>query len=308
METTSRPIAHASAVSGILNRAGFRKCIDVVGFETIQIAHVTQVWYTPARTEVMSDVLDQMDEVLKEKGYTVRKTTSETSGSLMLEVTKGEDTLATEEPVKVTVREVRQVLLQTCYEVTTGTSGFNVQTFWSDKSLIRVSFELKPWTTFEDGPGAERKHIECTLAMYEINLNAAGYATERLRDSEGGLVDAILVGPPGTEFYTDGQRSTWAVIKEEREHMQQQTQEAQTLTLVREAIENDDLAYSTRKAGPWSIFVLYLVPFKNKVRRAEVSFDFELGGYVVIGRLGFRYDRTFDLQKVLEHLRDELKD
>jgi hypothetical protein len=314
METTQQ-IARASAISAILSRAGFHKSISTTGFEAIQIAHYTQVWYTPRRGEVVEDILVRMTRILKDRGYVVQRPAGE-SRSVMLEVSKGEDAPVTEEEsVTVTVPEVRGALLQGCYEASSMGAGFQVLPFWQDNSLIRVSYEDQPWTSYEKNEeeteaSARRRYIERTLETYLVKLYDAGFAAERQRDSEGGLVDSILVGPPGTEFYTDVQRRRWEIVKEERTRLQQQKDDQTTkdsLLLAREVIENDNLAYSTRKAGPWSIFVFYLVPFKNRARRAEVFFDFDLGGYSV-SYVGRRHERTFDLTKVVEILRDELQD
>lgn len=143
-------------------------------------------------------------------------------------------------------------------------------------------------------------------ATYMDKAKAAGYNPALVRKPKND--EAFQVQIPGL---ADG--VTVPVYEDDLAKRVEQTAEpkhmdtAHALAEARDAIEGDDLAYSTRKAGPWSIFVLYLVPFTNKARRAEVHYDEESGTYraSIFGMTG---ERTPRLKRVVEQLRAELID
>lgn len=98
---------------------------------------------------------------------------------------------------------------------------------------------------------------------------------------------------------------------EEPQSLLSQEEEAEAakepLMALREAVEANDLAFMTRKAGPTSIFVYYLVPFKDKLRRLEVFYS---GGcYASYGQFGGpgRHE-FFNTRNLIGFIRDEIAD
>jgi hypothetical protein len=136
-------------------------------------------------------------------------------------------------------------------------------------------------------------HMTTKNATYLDKATAAGYNTELVRKPRNN--EAFRVQIPGLP------EGTTAPVYDS-----QLTARSQALFAAREAIEADDLSFSTRKAGPWSIFVLALEPFKNRARRAEVSYS-EASGYRV-AFFGRYNEHTHDLRVVVQQLHDEMID
>jgi hypothetical protein len=140
-------------------------------------------------------------------------------------------------------------------------------------------------------------------ATYMDKAKAAGYNPALVRKPKNN--EAFRVQIPGL---ADG--VTVPVYEADLVKRAAQTAEylgtQRALANAREAIEAADLSFSTRKATPRSIFVLALVPFKNRAKRAEVFYDEETGYRV--SYLNNAAKRTYDLTVVVEQLRAELID
>jgi len=139
--------------------------------------------------------------------------------------------------------------------------------------------------------GGRDKYSHDAVNGYAKDLVEAGYSVQiGFEDGE----DYVLVGTAG-EFQ--------AGLSQEEESEAAQ----EPLRALREAIEAKALSYMTRKAGPTSIFVYYLVPFKDKLRRLEV---FHSGGcYASYGRFGgpARHE-FFSLDGLVRFIHSEIAD
>lgn len=188
---------------------------------------------------------------------------------------------AADSPHAVEIREVKGALIRQCFEWTPAASGFRAERYPEDQTLVRVEYADHAHTTYEtsreiQGAGAVR--------LYTSILQKAGFPVQADPDNDWGL----LVGPKSEEDSPEE-------IKE-------------ALDALRGAVEDADLSFMTRKAGDHSLFVYYLVPFKDKVRRLEVFWG--EGEYRSIGRFGmggmkFRSKRLAD---VVAYCLSELSD
>jgi hypothetical protein len=141
-------------------------------------------------------------------------------------------------------------------------------------------------------------------ATYMDKAKAAGYNPALVRKPKNdeafqvqipGLADGVTVPVYEADLVERAARTA--------EYMGTQ----RALANARGAIEAADLSFSTRTATPESIFVLALVPFKNRAKRAEVSYD-EATGYQMTSYKNNGAQSTFDLTVVVEQLRSELLD
>jgi hypothetical protein len=168
-------------------------------------------------------------------------------------------------------------------------SGFVVERAAAPNDhLVRVTYRDSSHTTNAPETGGRDAYSHAIVTRYAELLMEAGYSV--CMDFQGNE-DSVLVGHPGE--FGKSQQDTAKDAKE-------------ALAELREAVEDDDLAYMTRKAGPTSIFVYYLVPFKDKVRRLEVFWS--EGVYQATRRLGGPKDEFFNMAHLLEHIRHELAD
>lgn len=292
----------AAAISRILNTAGFRKASNGThwspGFSVVGYGPFAKVDYTDVDTEAAVAELTKMKDLINERypkyeatllnddyGWVVSVSIRpEEAPEPVVEAAPAAEVekLAEESPYGVTVQEVRQVLLTSgekigrFFEYTNQESdgvrpgnqgaGFFVERLEGARSrLVRVSYRDHSHTSYALVLGGREKCARDTVEMYAKRLQAEGFSTWiDYEDTDGW---SVLVGTEGEFVEQDSPEAIKAALLE-----------------LREAVEDEAMSYITRKAGDHSVFIYYLVPFKDKLRRMEV---FWTGGeYKSKGRFG----------------------
>lgn len=291
----------AAAISRIVNTTGIRKARKgndwSRGFEVFGLKNAVEVAYTAGSGEDKTAVLRQIAEAVN--SHPSGKYTAEVVSSGSFIVSEGvrvvlktpEDmveAMAAQAPYGVTKREVRAALIGPFYEFGETGSGFVLERVESPNNrLIRVTYRDHAHTTYHEGTGGKERYTNTITNSYAERLRKQGFST-KIDFNEGEI--CVLVGQAG-EFGLS-QREEADLAKT-------------ALMELREAVEADDLAYMTRKGGPASIFVYFLVPFKDKLRRCEVFYSG--GSYASHGRFGSATRSEFhNLDLVLRFLRTEI--
>lgn len=278
-------------------KSGWGKGFYVVGYDV-----AVTVYYQDTDQAVVEEKLNQIVETLNgraDKKYFAKIESLDSTdyrGSLVVKVVVRDENnsehvaepKAEETPEAVTVQEVRRALLGPCYEYTSSASGFVAERCEENPLLVRVFYRDHPHTRYTLVEGGRDAHMHASVEHYADLLANAGFSVCVDYDPERG--DSVLVGPAG---HFQGEEDPEA-IKE-------------ALLALREKIEDAELAFMTRKAGPNSLFIYYLVPFKDKVRRLEVSYGH--GQYRSVGRFGNSRMATLKgADEVVEFARAELAD
>lgn len=236
----------------------------------------------------------------EDRKYFAHKTQDEHRTSLVIVEIRREDhgtdeakeKMAAESEHAVTVAEIKKVIAPGRFEYTEAPqlagAGYVIERAEHPRDgLVRVSYKDHPHTSYALVSGGREGYAHATVQSYAIALVNAGYSTWIEYAENDGW--SVLVGPDGAFGVQDSPEE----IRE-------------ALNVLRTAVEGDDLAYMTRKAGPQSLFVYYLVPFKDKLRRLEVSWSG--GRYTASGRFGGPRNDFYNLPHLVEHIGHELKD
>lgn len=179
-----------------------------------------------------------------------------------------------------TAREVRIAMMKCggLYAADSTGSGWAIQDDPEMFGGVIVSYEEKPWTSYACD---REEYITGAYARYTEVLQEAGFVVERREDG------TLAVHMP-TEL--------------------EQSFVRMALAEAREAVESLSPSITTRKAGLWSIFVIFTdedVPERS--RRGELSFQTE-GGYKFRTFFHRPDRRTRDLKKVVGEVKEELVD
>jgi hypothetical protein len=307
----------AATISRLLKAAGFKRARTNTtswssGFEVQGFHTHARVTYTSVSVRSAVMVLEQMrDEIngRKDQKYWGRVEEGKQGWYLWVERYDGTDPaqnevrraalrekMAEESPYGVTIKEVRKVLNKggRFFEfVNMGSqqgAGFEVTAETGvDERLVRVTYRDHEITGYALVEGGRESYMHKAVNGYAQALVEAGYSVQI--DYVDG-VDSVLVGQAG-EFQ----------VPMSQEEASEAAQEP--LTALREAIEAKDISYMTRKAGPTSIFVYCLIPFKDKLRRLEVFWD--QGSYGSYGQFGGPTRNEFhNTDLVVEYIHSEI--
>lgn len=287
---------HTPSISRILSNAGVRKVASTTsystGFECIGLGPVVQIHYTPRQIDDQAAELERIAKILNERPkYTAKVIDGIVEVRLADEKTDEQikeermEKAAEESPYGVTKAEVNKVLAGPCYAYTEQAAGYVIEreTGGNDR-LVRVYYRDHAYTSYAMVVGGREAYFRDAVKMYADKLRAAGFSVKVEGD-----YDYVLVGQPG-EFVSEDDP----------------TEVKESLSELREAVEAADLAFLTRKAGPASLFVYYLVPFKDKVRRLEVFR--RNGSYAAYGRFGGSRSEFHSVDLTLRFIRSELVD
>lgn len=303
-----RPNISASAISRILSSTSLRKAPASntwgKGFLVVGYGPVVRVYFQDTDEDTQRRSLDYIAEVINgrvDRKYVAAKTQDPETKSHYVQVqarTKEDDApeakerMAEASPHAVTIAEVKKAIAIGRYEYTEAPqlagAGYVVERAeFPRDNLVRVSYKDHPHTSYALVTGGREAYAVSTVERYATDLVQAGYSTWIEYQENDGW--SVLVGAPG---HFPNQDSPDEVKK--------------ALAELREAVEADDLAYMTRKGGDHSLFVYYLVPFKEKVRRLEVFWT--NGRYTASGRFGGPMNDFYNLPHLIEHIGHELKD
>ncbi len=258
-------------------KEGWGRGFTVTGYDVVVHVH-----YQDTDAAVVERNLDKIVETLNERPkYLATKIFKD---GLYVEVVIRPE----KEPVPLS--EVKAVLNtgRRFFEYDTRGAGFLAQ---SEGHLVRVSYQDTPHTSYALVNGGRDAYSHQMVGLYAEALTKAGFSVQ-IDYTDG--IDSVLVGRPG-EF------SVPMSQEEEAEAAKA------PLLALREAVEENDMAFMTRKAGPTSIFVYYLVPFKDKVRRMEVFW--RNGSYGSYGRFGSPTRSEFhNTELAVRFIRSEIAD
>lgn len=268
------------------------------GFYVVGLGVRVEVGYQDTDTVAVENNLAYIADTINgraDKKYAAEIEQTENGSPMVVVTLRSEDEIkeermekaAEESPYAVTKREVNVVLANGCYPYTDEPqnrgAGYVIERAEHPNTrLVRVTYRDHPHTGYALVEGGRDAYFRDSIQMYVDKLRKAGYSVKVEGDYE-----SVLVGISG-EFPDEADPDdTKAVLAE-----------------LREAVEAEDVAYMTRKASPTSLFVYYLVPFKDKVRRLEVSWT----GYcwTATRRLGGPADTYFNIPVLLDHIRHEL--
>lgn len=286
----------AATISRLLKAAGFKRARTNTnswssGFEVQGFHTHARVTYSSVSTGSAVMILEQMRDEINGRGdqkYWGRVEEGKQGWYLWVERYDGTDPvqnetrraalrekMAEESPYGVTIKEVRKVLnkggrfFEFLNKRSAQSAGFEVTAeSGADERLVRVTYRDHEHTKYAFVEGGRDQYMHNVVEGYAQALAEAGYSVQI--DYVDG-VDSVLVGQAG-EFQAP-------MSQEEASEAAQEP-----LTALRNAIEAHDIAYMTRKAGPTSIFVYCLIPFKDKLRRLEVFWD--QGKYGSYGQFG----------------------
>lgn len=312
------PPPSAATISRLLKAAGFRRALknttswssgfDVQGFHTharVTYASVNRGAEVMILTEMRDSINSRDDKkywakiqedrfgnhLWVERWDEADPEQNETRKALLREK------LAEESPYGVTIAEVRKALHKAggFFEFVDGKekgAGFCVSAEPAPNDrLVRVTYRDHPHTAYAFVEGGRDRYMREKVQQYAEKLAEAGYSVQiDYADGE----DSVLVGQAG-EFQAE-------LSQEEESELAQEP-----LMELRKAVEENDLAFMTRKGGPTSIFVYYLVPFKDKVRRVEVFW--RNGSYGSYGRFGGPTRQEFhNTDLTVQYIRSEIAD
>jgi hypothetical protein len=298
MTTAPLPQISAPAISRIISSntnirraqgTGWSEGFTVVGYGT-----VVEVSYMDTNIGWQEQMLNRIADLIngrEDRKYEAVKEQYEQGGSYVKVTVRREteedrmEKAAEESPYAVTKAEVNKVLAGPCYPYDVQSAGYVIEreTGLNDR-LVRVTYRDHSHTSYTTVEGGREAHVKNAVKHYAHRLRAAGFSVKVEGDYE-----YVVVGQPG-EFPSEDDPQD---VKD-------------ALNALREAVEAADTAYMTRKAGPTSLFVYYLVPFKDKVRRLEVFWG--QGFYKVSGRFGGPFQEFRNMAHLLEHIRYELAD
>lgn len=260
-----------AAISRILSGARIAKSSTRTehwsrGFSVTGYGSSVDVDYAALRDEDLGAALENIADAInsrKDQKYFAKVVPATSSVSLdRVEVTIREEsvpkiveTVETTEivPDKVDEAQVRSLLLGQHYEFTYNAAGFQIKP--EGDRCVRVSYADHSHTNYAFVIGGQEAYAKQAVENYATLLVGAEYSV--LVDYREDSGWSALVGPAG-EFY--GPVDSPEDVKD-------------ALNTLREAVEDEGLSYMTRKAGDNSLFIYYLVPFKDKVRRLEVSWS-----------------------------------
>jgi hypothetical protein len=196
------------------------------------------------------------------------------------------ENMAAESEHAVTVAEVNQVLEGPCYPYSEGAAGYVIERLETPRAgIVRVSYKDHAFTSYAMVTGGRETYALNAVEHYASRLTQAGYsAWIDYADTDGW---SVLVGPAGHFAQQDKPEDITAA-----------------LTALREAVEANDLGFMTRKAGDHSIFVYFLVPFRDKVRRVEIFWG--NGSYSSIGSLGGSRSEFHNTELTVRFIRSEI--
>lgn len=278
------------------------------GFVSTGYGVEVQVTYQHTDRDVIRRNLDHIVEAInsrEDRKYFAEKLSGESHGGAYVKVVIRDQTdpqqneaeragdvekLAEEAPHAVTVEEVRAVLAGRWFEYTESPQlaggGYFVERLEGPRAgTVRVSYKDHPHTSYELVIGGREAYAVDAVERYAESLVQAGYsAWIDYQDTDGW---SVLVGPDGHFAHQDKPED----VKE-------------ALTALREAVEANDLSFMTRRASDHSIFVYFLVPFKDKLRRVEVSWS--NGSYSSIGQFGGSRSEFYSTELAVRFIRSEI--
>jgi hypothetical protein len=303
-----RPNISAAAISRIISsnsnvKKASTRNIWSVGFIVTGYGPEVHVTYQDTDLGVVERNLDHIAELLNgredRKYYAVKMQAENDHLFLKVEIFIGQspedeaadvEDMAAESEHAVTVAEVKAVLAGRWFEYTeapqTAGAGYVVERLETPRAgLVRVSYKDHSHTSYALVTGGREAYALNAVERYTESFVQAGYsAWIDYEDTDGW---SVLVGPAGHFAQQDKPED----VKE-------------ALTALREAVEADDLSFMTRKAGPTSIFVYFLVPFKDQLRRVEVSWS--NGSYSSIGRFGGSRSEFHNTDLTVRFIRSEI--
>lgn len=174
--------------------------------------------------------------------------------------------------VRAALRKGRRV-----YESIDGnSSGWRVNEDPEFHGGVIVSYQESPVATYS---GISREaSIESSYRLYTEILEESGYKVERRSD---GTLSAH------TPYELEGDLVRSALAR------------------AREAVEASSMEITTRKAGPWSVWVVYTdTAVPERTRRGELSFDLETG--YKFRTFFHKGERTRDLAQIVGEVKEEL--
>ncbi len=198
--------------------------------------------------------------------------------------------MAAESEHAVTVAEVKRALSGRWFEYTEAPqlagAGYVVERLETPRAgAVRVSYKDHPHTSYALVIGGRDAYAVDAVERYAASLTEAGYSTWiDYADTDGW---SVLVGPAGHFAQQDSPEAVKGA-----------------LTALREAVEAADLSFMTRRASDNSIFVYFLVPFKDKLRRVEVAWS--NGSYSSIGRFGGFRSEFHNTELTVRFIRSEI--
>lgn len=276
----------ASGISRILNNAGITKAPTSdtwgIGFVATSYGVQVDVHYQDTNRKRALEELDRIVKTINEhkaaRYWAVRK--SGKNGGEWVSITLR----AEESPFVVSEREVRLALSKNrrFYAFSVNGAGYFLE---REGSSIRVTFRDQPFTTYAPETGGREHHMHVMVTLYAEALAEAGFCVE---------VD-----------FKDGVDSVRVLVPRGKSQEEEAEDAKEPLMALREAVEADDLAYMTRKGGPTSLFVYFLVPFTDKLRRCEVFYS--EGVYKLVPRFGGPKREFFNLGHLVEEIGKELK-
>lgn len=276
----------AAAIARILSNAGIQKAQKTgwsTGFDVVGYGVVVEVIYQTSSPEDEAAALKQIVETLNgrkdQKYFAVTETGLH--GTRVRVVGRTPEVVAEAEAQEQEqgslVKDVRHALTGPFYAFIEGSaSGFTVKA--CEDGGVEVFFQDLPHTTYGDGLDKE----SCAA------MSAKGYA-DRLDKSGFAVVllgDRVRVGRQAPE--------TFKTAKE-------------ALSALRAGVEAKELSFMTRKGdSESSLFVYYLIPFKDKLRRMEVSWAD--GAFYSSGRFGGETVKMGSVDEVVTMACNELAD
>lgn len=296
----SRKPIHAPAISRMLNHAGIRKAPTEntwgQGFVVVGYGVEVEVTYQDTDQAQVRRNLDAIRETINANPKYLAITSKDSTGELNVvkvvirpdedKIEAVTEKLAEESPNAVTKAEIADCL-KGCFRFTGNASGYEITREPApDDRMVRVTYRDTPHTSYSEGTGGRDKYSHDRVQHYFRLISEAGYAA-MIDYDEVTNTDSVLVGVRG-EF---GVQDSPEEIEE-------------ALNALRKAVEADDIAYMTRKAGDHSIFVYFLVPFRDKLRRCEV---FWTGGvYKLCPRFGGPMREYYNREFLVEEIGREL--
>jgi hypothetical protein len=290
----------ASAISGILAKAGFKRANRrgtswSSGFEAETFPSYVRIGYATVNSDQQLQTLKKMTEALNDrpdKKYWARvEPIVPGSTGLVVKVYAYDETdpqqneerkamtqekLATDHPAAPAIADVKKALrTYSQYDADFYGFGYQVERLEEDTRLVRVRLVEAPYTTYEVDRDSQ---IDQTLANYARVVQEAGFEVQ-VRDEEM----SVIVAMPGEWGPVEAPETVEEAVLPEESPEQVRT----ALLALREAVEYDSQHVSTRRSSDHSVFVM---AFGNRV---EVFYS--NGEYKSKGRLGKGDWRRFSM-------------
>jgi hypothetical protein len=296
----------APVISRILNNAGLKRALTGTnswsrGFAVTDFGRYVKVAYTAVNTEQAVEILGEIAEIINNRadkkyfatlvretyGFEVQVVAHDETDPEQNEARRAIELekLAALHPAAPEIKDVRKALLGYGGSefVPNQVSGFHIERKSDDTRLVRVTWRETSFTSYGKNNTPEEKEsiIHDTLENFGHRLVKAGFDVQVDYDDDW----CLIVGMPGE--FTPVEEETPEEVRE-------------ALLKLREAVEDDDSLYSTRRAGDYSVFV------RRGIQRLEVFYG--QGEYRSKGFLGRGETVRFTKldAKLLNFIRDEL--